>query len=106
MEANDGDAALPLDAAPAGHGQSYSFPFELIRETPLFVPAHSHLLYLSWGMALHFCRASPDPNEPKLVDHLGRIKPAFVFEEYDRGPARPASWINRPAPEPGPADES
>src|ERR1019366_1279606 len=35
-----------LNAAPAGHGQPHSFPFELIRETPLFVSAHRHLLYL------------------------------------------------------------
>jgi hypothetical protein len=49
----------PLNAAPAGHRQPHGLAFELIRETPLFVPAHSHLLYHSEGMALHFCRASP-----------------------------------------------
>jgi hypothetical protein len=37
----------PFNTAPAGHGQPNGLPFELIRETPLFVPAHSHLLYLS-----------------------------------------------------------
>jgi hypothetical protein len=34
-------------AAPAGHRQPHGLAFELIRETPLFVPAHSHLLYPS-----------------------------------------------------------
>src|ERR1700730_5054440 len=37
----------PRDAAPAGLGQPNGLPFELIRETPLFVPAHRHLLYPS-----------------------------------------------------------
>jgi len=35
----------PLNAGPAGH--RHGLAFELIRETPLFVPAHSHLLYRS-----------------------------------------------------------
>jgi hypothetical protein len=38
----------PLNAAPAGHGQPHSFPFETIRETPLLVPAHRHLLHRGW----------------------------------------------------------
>ena len=37
----------PLNALPAGLDQPHCFTFELIRETPLFVPAHSHLLNLS-----------------------------------------------------------
>src|SRR5208283_694271 len=35
----------PLNAAPAGHRQPHGLAFELIRETPLFVSAHGHLLY-------------------------------------------------------------
>jgi hypothetical protein len=34
-----------LNTPPTGLDQPHRFPFELIRETPLFVPAHSHLLY-------------------------------------------------------------
>jgi hypothetical protein len=37
----------PLNAAPAGHRQPNGLAFKLIRETPLFVPAHNHLLYHS-----------------------------------------------------------
>src|SRR5579883_1027393 len=37
----------PLNAAPAGRRQSHRLAFELVRETPLLVPAHSHLLYPS-----------------------------------------------------------
>jgi hypothetical protein len=36
-----------LNAPSASLDQPHRFPFKLIRETPLFVPAHSHLLYLS-----------------------------------------------------------
>src|SRR6202047_3933652 len=34
-----------LDTPPTGLDQPHRFPFELIRETPLFIPAHSYLLY-------------------------------------------------------------
>jgi hypothetical protein len=34
-----------LNTPPTGLDQPHRFPFELIRETPLFVSAHSHLLY-------------------------------------------------------------
>jgi hypothetical protein len=47
----------PLDAASAGQRQPHLLPFELVRKSSLFVPAHRNLRYL--GMALHFCRASP-----------------------------------------------
>jgi hypothetical protein len=36
-----------LNAPSASLDQPHGFPFKLIRETPLFVPAHSYLLYLS-----------------------------------------------------------
>jgi hypothetical protein len=46
-EANAEIICNPLNAAPAGHRQPHGPAFELIRETPLFVPAHGHLLYPS-----------------------------------------------------------
>jgi protein-tyrosine-phosphatase len=51
-----------------------------------------------------------DPDAPKKVDQRGRVVPVQepIFQEIDRGPARPASWIDpHPVepPQPGRDDE-